>query len=181
METDALIARLRIRAHESPAIRPPVPVEDIARTEAAIGFPLHALLRRIYGEVANGELFGLFSIRTPGATLDDDSSLVDVRAELFNPNEDSSLLGRAVPFVDLGCAQWLWVDADGAVLSMVSGELYRAPVTFAEWLEAALAGRDSEAIFAPGEPRYGRNPFTGETTVFKTTVPRGEKLTRCIG
>jgi hypothetical protein len=171
---DALIGRLQAAARDIDALAP-VPEAVLARVETALGFRLHELLRRFYLEVANGELFDIFSIATATVDPHRESSLLEVWRQMSDPAE-AALLGRAVPFVVPDYMEWIWVDQDGALFSSLHEGLYRAPATFEEWLHASLAGGGDKLLFAEGEPRLGKNPFTGQPWIFRQRTTRGELL-----
>ncbi len=178
IDADALIIELQQAARDTPGTPPPVTATELAGAEAKLGFALPTLLRRIYLEVSNGIVLDLFGLPSAATTHDEDFSLFAWREKLLDSPEDETIFRHAVPIVDYGCAQWLWVDTDGSLLLMDNGEVYRSPPTFAEWLTAALTKDEHSLLFAPGEPRWGINPFTKEKIRFDSHVARGRKLTR---
>lgn len=152
-DTDDLVQRVAIRA-ASDGDGLPVPVDDarIAEAEARLGFPLHPLLARLYGEVADGGFgpdYQLLPLLGPG------SSVVGEYLERRQASvgvEHPEWPEGVVPILTWGCAMYAAVDCfseDGQVLlfepNPYSGGSWEEcwfldAAGLAAWLETWLAG-----------------------------------------
>ncbi|MCC2671245.1 MAG: hypothetical protein K0Q72_3716 [Armatimonadetes bacterium] len=120
---DELVERIRVRVADPlraidsaawvrpmPMVAPPATLADVDAAEAALGFPLPPLLRRLYTEVGNGGWgpdYGLDSIPTDGA-VPDVNDLVGLYQQCTAP--ERALESPAVqwprglvPLIKLGC------------------------------------------------------------------------------
>lgn len=165
MTEDEIIDAIRERypAGERPPTAPP---EAVAEVEAAVGYPMPPLLKRIYLEVADGG-FGrrgeALSLADPEAGFrysDADLLLVEYRGWRRIPGYPPSV----VPLLTWGCAIWSLVDFstpegrmwgwDPNARCPYHGEaLFPEEFTLAERLQGWLGG---EAVFpaAPDASSY---------------------------
>ena len=127
---DALIARIQVRVSDPvkavdaaawvrprPTIRPHATPAEIDAAEAALGFPIPVLLRRLYLEIGNGGFgpaYGLAGVPTiPPSPVTGD--IVLLYTELLAappPDENPSWHWPpcVVPLIALGCDIWECVD-----------------------------------------------------------------------
>lgn len=145
---DEIVARIREYAAEK-QLPPPAPAEAADALEAAVGYPMPPLLRRLYCEVANGG-FGV-----GGEVL----ALVDTGHDWFSDEESLSYLqpgvaassnpSHVLPLVTLGCAIWWHVDfstPEGRMwgwdphILCKQDRLFPERFTLAEWLTDWLQG-----------------------------------------
>lgn len=110
LSEDDLIAALRLRL--TPNARPPLDEATLREAEARLGFTLPTLLRRLYGEVANGD-FGpcLLPLTLPNEGLSRhgvDTVIAWYRAFRDNPLTEEDLAYLYDPAVDeqLPPAEW---------------------------------------------------------------------------
>ncbi|MFZ4274418.1 SMI1/KNR4 family protein [Streptomyces arboris] len=169
-DIDDLVQRVAIRA-ASDSEDLPAPVDDarIAEAGAQLGFPLHPLLARLYGEVADGGFgpdYQLLPLLGPG------SSVVGEYLERRQASvgaEHPEWPEGVVPILTWGCAMYAAVDCfseDCQVLlfepNPYSGGSWEQcwfldAAGLAEWLETWLAGTgwfeedafDSEDVAEP--------------------------------
>jgi hypothetical protein len=177
MNADELLDQLRERCDE---VFPSVTAADLAKAEKKLGFRLTELHRRIYREIGNGGrslLEGLYGIpAATGGYFDDGCSLIEWRDRLID-DQFTALVPHVVPIVDLGCAQWIAIDCDAdRVLTIIEAKYYDLGFDLAALIQRWLSGEMSEALFAPGPSRWGKNPFTGDKVEFKSQKPRGKKI-----
>ncbi|GAA3455684.1 SMI1/KNR4 family protein [Dactylosporangium matsuzakiense] len=125
--------------------RAPVSEEDVRRAEAAIGYRLPPLARRIYLELANGGVGRSSGIErlidgdfTLGESTDEPPGTWD------DPDEPPALPRGVVFFCDFGCAMWALLDCRhplGQMWWLDQGERYKLHLTLREWFAAWLAGQ----------------------------------------
>lgn len=149
-----LLKRVAARAHEQRALALPAPLaaEDIAAAEEWLGFRLPPLLRRLYGEVANGG-FGPDYLLFP-LTGDGRTALSAYQAEYGHDHarRQSAHWPRGVlPILDWGCAMNAAVDClspGGPVLLFEpnaepddwADAWFQDAPSLAAWLDAWLSG-----------------------------------------
>lgn len=115
----------------------------MAKAEEAIGYPLPALLRRLYLEVGNGR-FG------PGYGISDVNRLIRARED-YCPNPESTVPPALIWIYEFGCDIWSLVDCRERAGRMWvwdgnrehGSELFQQDQTltdwFALWLECRLS------------------------------------------
>jgi len=129
---------------------PPGPVSDelIAEAEQVVGYPLPRLLRRIYGEIANGGIGPFGGVEgLPGGHSSDGINMLDLyigcrRAEI-DPDEPPPPPVGVLFFCDFGCAMWSLLDCrhhQGQMWWWEEGNRNKLDLTLPEWLSAWLAG-----------------------------------------
>lgn len=176
MPTHDLIAQVRRRAANPstrtdyaeqgyPELPGPLSVHDLASAEAVLGFPLHALHRRVITDVANGGFGpgdGLLGF--PGGRLDHRGrSVLELRDCLGDLPEP------VVPLVDWGCAIWTCVDENtGCVLTLADESLVTTQWTLHSWFSDWVGGKSIWAGMFEIRELTGINPFTREP--FATTT-----------
>jgi hypothetical protein len=191
---DDLLSALRARAAtllqgDNPRLAtcPPASPDDIAETEAQLGFALPPFLRRVYETVTNGigPGYGLLIVGYGEGTLATeyrsrvDSTYVPERVE---PGYDQHPWPeRLLPICDWGCAAWSCLDCrsnDGPIVTASEGRPFaNTGHTLRSWLSAWLAGEDLfEEMFEPGPSRTGINPFTKQPMVIRSQgKPKGAR------
>ncbi|MFD8595080.1 SMI1/KNR4 family protein [Kitasatospora sp. NPDC059646] len=153
IDIDDLVQRIAIRAGADRGCLPgPVAGARIAEAEAQLGFALHPLLARLYGEVADGGFgpeYQLLPLLGPGSTVVGEYL---ARREASVGVEHPEWPEGVVPILTWGCAMYAGVDCfseDGQVLlfepNPYSGGSWDQcwfldSVGLAEWLETWLAG-----------------------------------------
>ncbi|MDH6136046.1 hypothetical protein P3T37_005465 [Kitasatospora sp. MAA4] len=165
---DDLLRRVAERARsQAPVLAAPVSVVEIAAVEAELGFALPVLLRRLYGEVANGG-FGPEYLLFP--LVGDGETVVSVyRAECAPDDaEPSDHWPRGVlPVLTWGCGMYAAVDClrpGGPVLLFEpnagpddwADAWFQDSPSLAEWLKSWLSGTgwwadDEELMDEDGE------------------------------
>jgi hypothetical protein len=122
----------------------PVSEEDVRRTEAAIGFPLPPLARRIYLELADGGVGpfgGIEGIVDGGFPLGEVTD--EAEGPCDDPDEPPAPPHGVVFFCDFGCAMWALLDCrhpQGQMWWWDQGDRYKLHLTLSEWFAAWLAG-----------------------------------------
>jgi hypothetical protein len=181
MDADhALLSALRVRATNpetrvdaldklsAPALYGPAMPEVITATEADLGVSLHPLLRRLYGEVANGGFgpgYGLLSLGSPDGLHGDRSLSSEVR--------DGGWPAGLLPLWNWGCAIWSCLDANSLDGTIVTHDDIEGPTvtdfTLRSWLRAWVDGVNLwEEIYESDGPEIVTiNPFTRKPTVMK--------------
>jgi hypothetical protein len=157
---DELIAALRERA-ESPKPtgtptarerRPPASEESVVKVEAALGFRLDPLLRRIYREVCDGGVGpGYGSLPLMG------SESVLSKYENFR---SGSWPEKLLPVWDWGCACWSCVDLEGRIVTKDEGSQTLTDFTTSTWLQAWVGGVDLWKEIYEDKDATIINPFT---------------------
>lgn len=187
---DALIADLQRRVASAPR-RPvasfdkpktyePATPSDIAKVEKKLGFALPPLLRRVYGEVADGgfgPFYGIYSLKKyPGAAQE--QTLGEAYEVLTSGDWPEP---RLLPIIEWGDAIWSCLDCrrdDGPMVTVSEEASFVATdYDLAGWLRAWLDGVDLwAAMFEPAKPQMRRNPFTGELAPFPAEIgkPKGK-------
>lgn len=152
-DTDDLVQRVATRAaSDSEDLPAPVDNTGITEAEAHLGFPLHPLLARLYGEVADGGFgpdYRLLPLLGPG------SGVVGEYLERRHASvgvEHPQWPEGVVPILTWGCAMYAAVDCfseDGQVLLFEPNPYgggswepcwFLDAAGLAEWLETWLAG-----------------------------------------
>lgn len=149
LSDDAIVDKVRAYA-EARRLPRPAPVEAAAELEAAVGYPMPPLLRRLYCEVANGGfgVDGVVSLSDSGRWFSEEESLLSVHREWSAPG-GALYPDHILPIMTMGCAIWWCVD-----LSTVEGRmwgwdpnrgcerhyLFREKFTLAAWLTDWLDG-----------------------------------------
>jgi len=114
---DALIARIQTRIADPfqviddamPTVRPPATLAELERAEAALGFPIPPLLRRLFLEVGNGgfgPVYGLVGVPTiPPTPFQADIVVLYARYSESSPDEKPSWRWPhgVVPLISCGC------------------------------------------------------------------------------
>jgi len=160
----------RIDASTVPA--PPLfataPVEAIHAAEAALGFGLPLLLRRLYLSVANGGFGpggGILGVGG-GYTDLDGKTLTTLYLALRSQRWPQEIL----PFCDLGDAAWCCLDrrsGDDHIMIMSSGDLTRTSFTLFSWVEAWVSGADLNAQMFEFQDFSVVNPLTRRPLMVK--------------
>ncbi|GAA2737248.1 hypothetical protein GCM10010439_66530 [Actinocorallia aurantiaca] len=131
--------------------------EDVAEVEAAVGYPMPPLLKRIYLEVADGGEGGcllVLSLTEPEYCCDGDQGehAEPLLSECLSWVESfpRHRLDRSPTLVPLtgGCDTWTLIDystPQGNIWSWESSRLSDEDLTFAEWLVAKLDEWDASA------------------------------------
>jgi hypothetical protein len=184
---DTLILQIRASIEGSPN-EPPLSKCEIADVEAALGFHLHPLLRRVYAEVAGGGVgpgSGLLAARMDGGLkqhvpLGSGLELIVTRPPSLVSTyrrfcENSGWHARLVPICDWDGEVWSCLDRATGDGEIVTCDSLDGPTTTAfnifTWLSAWAEGADLwETMY--GEDRYVtmRNPFSPNPV---TTYARG--------
>jgi hypothetical protein len=182
----------RVNRHFEPDDPAPQPYpratpDEIALTEAELGFHLPPLLRRVY-VIANGGIgpgYGLLPVGEGDDTLAAlYRSFVD-SAHAPKPGEPGfdqyPWPEKLLPICDWGCAIWSCLDCrsdDGPVVTASNGEAFVSTGhSLGSWLAAWLAGVDlGEEMFEPAPTRTIVSPFNGRRVVMKGQgKPRGTR------
>jgi SMI1 / KNR4 family (SUKH-1) len=152
----------------------PTDLEDV---EAALGFALPPLLRRIYLEVANGGVgpFGGIEGLPPDGIVSDAGNLVDDyhagQTEEW-PRGEPPIPPKVMMLCDFGCAMWAMLDCrhpDGRMWWWAQGSRYKLDITLREWFSAWLTDGSNILATAPWLPdesferSYHRRRITDET------------------
>lgn len=157
--------RIDMTTVETPPLYGAPSAKALDAAEAQVGFPLPALLHRLYTEVGNGG-FG------PGAGL--------VGVDGGHPDADGRTIGalyadlRAqgwpeglLPLCDWGCGAWATMDANGRIVTMDEAGPTRTRFTLASWLEAWVSGVDLSGETFETEDGIMTNPFTKKPMAVK--------------
>jgi hypothetical protein len=175
MYTDEqLIARIRARATDpatradtrrrsSTSLPPPATLELVEATEAALGFPLPAFLRRLYLEIANGGFgpgYGMLALAVPGPDPQGEDSLpATYQAFHFDAWPE-----RLLPLWDWGDAAWSCVDCGSAEGVIVTHDDVVGPTetsfTLRTWLGAWSESVDLWCEIYEDSDAIITNPFT---------------------
>ncbi|NJP44481.1 hypothetical protein [Actinacidiphila epipremni] len=146
-----IVERVRRYAEEQ-RLPPPAPVEAADELEAAAGYPIPPLLRRLYCEVANGGFGtdGIVSLTDSGRWFSDQESLLSIYGEWSAPDERLDLYpNHVLPLMTHGCAIWWHIDLstpDGRMWGWdphaccERHRLFPERFTLAEWLTDWLHG-----------------------------------------
>lgn len=173
--------RRPIGTFDEPEAHAPATPSEIASAEAALGFALPPLLRRLYGEVADGGFgpgYGLFPVHGRRSEPGQDEDLVEVRNKLA---VDPRLPPTLLPICDWGCAIWSCLDCsvDAGPIVTLAGEdeelLTSTGHDLRGWLMAWLDGVDLwSEMFEPGPTIVVIHPFTKKPVETKGQgKPRG--------
>jgi SMI1/KNR4 family protein SUKH-1 len=131
----------------------PASEEDVRRAEAAIGYPLPPLLRRIYLELADGGI-GPFS-GIEGVTEGNDPLGLQTdwpEGPPDDPDQPPAPPRGVVFFCDFGCNMWALLDCrhpQGQMWWWDQGDRYKLHVTLPEWFAAWLAGQRLDVWVLP--------------------------------
>ncbi len=189
MTDDELIAKIRDRAAGFPTLTPVATEEDLARTEATLGFALPSFYRRLLLEVGNGGFGptgGLYGV-PPDGYFDSimATSIVDAYRMSRDPKEE--LRGpRGVVFLcEWGCGKFSFLDCEseeGAVLTWDEvpggdvGYWQTAPSLRAfmrEWVERPA---DADLTVDVTGERLVEDPITGRMEMSPVTELRGPQV-----
>ncbi|WP_127361691.1 SMI1/KNR4 family protein [Actinacidiphila soli] len=154
MTDDEVVEALRTAAGTR-ILPPPARPEGVAEAEEIIGFPLPALLRRLYLEVANGGfgpgegILGVSGGRAQG-------NFADI-AELYQDGPDPSgrIPAGLVLLYDWGDTIWSLVDfrdPAGSMWCNHEGEHWSQGITLREWLIGTSAGTLTVDRLLAGQP-----------------------------
>jgi hypothetical protein len=138
--------------------------------ERVIGYPLPPLLRRIYGEIANGGVGPSHGVEgLPGGyssdcgTADHGCGMLALyqsnRLGEFDPDDPPPLPPGVLFFCDFGCATWSLLDCrhpHGQMWWWEEGDRHKLGLTLPQWLAAWLDRRidevrDSQELMLPEE------------------------------
>jgi hypothetical protein len=131
---------------------PPVPIQEVQRTEAKLGFTLPALLARLYTEVGNGGFgpgYGLFGIK--GGFTDDSQQLPLPELYLSSVHPQPGMLPhelwpeKLVPICDWGCNMMSSVDCSargGTMVFLEDDMIVPEDLSFDQWMEDWVKGVD---------------------------------------
>ncbi|MGW3121536.1 SMI1/KNR4 family protein [Streptomyces sp. NPDC001107] len=150
MTEDEIVDAVRT-AMASKGPTPPASPDAVAEAERVVGYPLPALLRRLYLEVANGGFGprgGVLGV-SGGKWRGDWADIVDVY-EAFSSAPDSEVPDGFVWLFEWGDAIWSLVDCRDPLGPMwgwdptdgPEGALFPTGQNLAEWLTDALAGKE---------------------------------------
>jgi hypothetical protein len=146
--------------------------EAVAEAERALGYPLPRLLRRLYLEIGNGGFgpgYGILGLRG-GLTDDLGDTALEAYRRFHSLRREASVPHSLLPICNWGCAIYSLVDcgtADGHMWACdpnpgVDDDVFREPVTLAEWLRRWVDGRlHQPALFEDPETGVVR-PATDE-------------------
>lgn len=136
--------------------------------ESELGFPLPALLRRLYLEVENGGFGpGAGLVGVDGGYPDPDGRTLSASYAVLRLQDWPEGL---VPLCDLGDGAWSCFDgraADGRIVTMVDSGATRTRFTLFSWLEAWVSGVDLLAETFEVEDGVIVNPFTKNNVAVK--------------
>jgi hypothetical protein len=163
MTDDEILDALRTRIAQgrptdsagSGSAAPPVSAKLIVESERRLGFALPPLLRRVYGEVANGGVGPFHGIQGLGAEGDMVEIHVEsqsARHEPAEPEEPPAPPAGVLFFCDFGCAQWTLVDCrrqGGQMWWWEEGDRWKLDLSLREWLCAWLEGRLDTVMDSP--------------------------------
>ncbi|MFG3011123.1 SMI1/KNR4 family protein [Streptomyces cinerochromogenes] len=159
MTDDEVVETLRA-VGRGRALPPPAGADAIDEAERVIGFRTPPLLRRLYGEVANGGFGpedGVLGVSGGHAQGD----FRDI-AELYQDGPDPS--GRVpaglVLLYDWGCTIWSLVDfrdPAGPMWCSHQGELWPQGITLGEWLIGTSTGTVTVHTLLDSEPAVERD------------------------
>jgi hypothetical protein len=158
---DDLLRRVRLRAADEDCTAAPATPEEVAAAEAALGFALPPLLRRLYREVGNGGFgpgYALLPLTGDGRTA----------VAEYGPPEDFPHEDRprgVLPVLDWGCGMYMAVDCldpaapvllyePHAVADDWSAAWFLDAARLEDWLAAWLDGRGwwDEGVLDSGAP-----------------------------
>jgi SMI1 / KNR4 family (SUKH-1) len=145
-----------------PDLAPPASEDDLRAAERVIGFPLPPLLRRLYGEIANGGFGPSLGVEgLPGGhssdcgVADDDCGMLALygahRRGGFDAEEPPPLPLGVLFFCDFGCATWSLLDCrhpQGQMWWWNMGERDKLALTLPQWLSAWLEGRIDVVLYS---------------------------------
>ncbi len=156
-----------------PKIYPPATPRQIKDAEAELGFPLPALLRDLYLNVANGGFgpgYGLFSLA--GGTLPPDEkreqTLVNTYTSFRYHSHRQQWDEKLLPICTWGCTYFSYIDCarpQAPVMGFDQNSHGQGPwgcafslhaKSFEEWMQRWLDGEDLwQSIGLCGEPKFG--------------------------
>jgi hypothetical protein len=119
--------------------------DDVRRAEAAIGYPLPPLVRRIYLELADGGIGprgGIEGVAEGWSPLGELTDWADGPRD--DPDEPPGPPRGVVFFCDFGCAMWALLDCrhpQGQMWWWNEGDRHKLHLTLPEWFAAWLAGQ----------------------------------------
>jgi hypothetical protein len=157
--------RIDVTTVDTPPLCGAASARALDEAEARVGFPLPALVRRIYAEVGNGG-FG------PSAGLvgvDGGHADVDGRhlSALYAELRAQGLPERVLPLADWGGGAWACIDEVGRVVTMDEAGATMTRFTLASWLEAWVSGVDLLAETFEFNDGIMTNPFTKKPMAVK--------------
>jgi hypothetical protein len=155
MTDDEILDAIRVRILEgrptdhNNGMSPPAPASDevIGEAEQVIGYPLPPLLRRIYGEIANGGVGPFGGVEGLPGGYSSDADMLDLykeyrHAEIY-PDDPPAPPAGVLFFCDFGCAMWSLLDCrhpQGQMWWWEEGNRNKLNLTLPEWLSAWLIG-----------------------------------------
>ena len=143
---------------DQPDLARPATEDELRAAELVIGYPLPPLLRRIYGEIANGGVGPSGGVEgLPGGYSSDCGEADDECGMLasyqpgglgeFDPDDSPPLPPGVLFFCDFGCATWSLLDCrhpQGQMWWWEMGDRHKLALTLPQWLAAWLDGRIHE-------------------------------------
>ncbi|MCY1136942.1 SMI1/KNR4 family protein [Actinoplanes sp. Pm04-4] len=150
---DAVMVRVAMgRMTDSPEsrVQAPASAEALDEAERVIGYPFPPLIRRLYGEVANGGFGPFGGVEGVGGGHESAggagmlAEYVEWRdTEIPDDSDFPAWMPGVVFFCDFGCAMWALLDCrvpGGRIMFLDQGELHELDVTPAQWFELWLDG-----------------------------------------
>ena len=149
----------QVDADYQPELVRPATEDEMRAAEKVIGFPLPPLLRRIYGEIANGGVGPSLGVEgLPGGysceygEADDEYGMIGGYGPApigeSDPGDPPPLPPGVLFFCDFGCATWSLLDCrhpQGQMWWWEMGDRDKLALTLPQWLAAWLDGRINEA------------------------------------
>jgi len=129
----------------SGARRAPASEQDVRRAEAAIGYPLPPLVRRIYLELADGGIGpfgGIEGVNDGNYPLGYPTDWPDGPPD--DPDIPPTPPRGVVFFCDFGCSMWTLLDCrhpQGQMWWWDQGDRHKLRLTLPEWFAAWLSGQ----------------------------------------
>jgi hypothetical protein len=157
--------RIDMTTVDTPPLYGATSTRALDAAEAQVGFPLPALLRRLYTEVGNGGFgpsAGLIGVDRGHSDVEGRSLsalYVDLRAQGWPEG--------LLPLSDWGCGAWACIDGGGRIVTMDETGPTMTSFTLASWLEAWVSGVDLLAETFEFEDVIMTNPFTKKPMAVK--------------
>ena len=170
----SVAARARIAATRTdatdvviPENGPPASREQIERCEAALGFPLPELLRRLYAEIGNGGFgpgYGLLPI--PNGPTTEPCTLIDLYRQCRMPGDRDTWEWPTglLPVCDWGCLIRSCVYAispEHEVLMSTEYGVHLTPWTLETWLADWASQVDLWKVMTENDLGFALHPVTG--------------------